>query len=175
MDATESASRVALANMMRIPACCCRKHVCRPPALNVQAFGIVLDSAKNDAAVGGKAAEIQADSSRIKILVLPTDEELSIAQQVGDSHAASTSCCCCRLQIQVHVHVIPSPADAGGCQRTPGGGIEQQCMQQLYLSLKCSGGRSCSMQNYGSGVGRLDIDSNPSSQTPNTVQWFSSS
>lgn len=42
-----------------------------------------MDDAKNEAAVGGKAAEIQADDSRIKILVIPTDEELSIAQQVG--------------------------------------------------------------------------------------------
>lgn len=79
---------------MRILACCCWKHVSSPATLLAQAFGIVLDNAKNDAAVGGKAAEIQADDSRIKILVLPTDEELSIAQQVGDSHAASSGCCC---------------------------------------------------------------------------------
>jgi Acetokinase family len=109
-------------------------HVSRPAALLAQAFGIVLDNAKNDAAIGGKAAEIQADNSRIKILVLPTDEELSIAQQVSDSHAARRSCCCW-LQRKSKC-VIHSPADAGGCQRTPGGGIEQQCMQQLCHLLK---------------------------------------
>ena len=31
--------------------------------------------------VGGKEGEIQSDSSQIKVLVIPTDEELSIAQQ----------------------------------------------------------------------------------------------
>ena len=58
----------------------------RVAAPSAQAFGIVVDDPKNDATVGGKAAEIQADNSRVKILVIPTDEELSIAQQVGRPH-----------------------------------------------------------------------------------------
>ncbi len=48
----------------------------------MQSFGIRIDDAKNEAATGGKTAEISAADSRIKILVIPTDEELSIAQQV---------------------------------------------------------------------------------------------
>ena len=86
LDATQPASSGAL--VLRTPSGMLplvnRKHLTRPSALSAQAFGIVLDDAKNDAAIGGKAAEIQADNSRIKILVLPTDEELSIAQQVGE-------------------------------------------------------------------------------------------
>jgi Acetokinase family len=65
--------------------------------MHAQAFGIVLDDAKNDAAVGGKATEIQADDSRVKILVVPTDEELSIAQQVGTSQSGCCNCMCCAI------------------------------------------------------------------------------
>jgi acetate kinase len=44
--------------------------------------GMALDAAKNAAAVGVRAAtEIQAAGSRVKVLVVPTDEELSIAEQ----------------------------------------------------------------------------------------------
>lgn len=55
----------------------------------LEAFGIEVDDAKNEAAIGGKSAEIQTEDSRVKILVIPTDEELSIAQQtleVVNSH-----------------------------------------------------------------------------------------
>lgn len=40
-----------------------------------------MDPAKNKAAVGGKEGEIQGDDAEVKVLVIPTDEELSIAQQ----------------------------------------------------------------------------------------------
>ena len=40
-----------------------------------------LDPAANKEMVGGRQGEISAPGSRIKILVVPTDEELSIAQQ----------------------------------------------------------------------------------------------
>lgn len=50
--------------------------------------GVKIDEAKNKAAVmGGKpgqTAEIQAADSKVKVLVIPTDEELSIAQQTLD-------------------------------------------------------------------------------------------
>ncbi|CAK0783791.1 hypothetical protein CVIRNUC_006991 [Coccomyxa viridis] len=47
----------------------------------LQAFGIDVDTQRNATTVGGKEGEIQSDSSQIKVLVIPTDEELSIAQQ----------------------------------------------------------------------------------------------
>ncbi len=43
-------------------------------------LGIVLDGRKNEAAAEG-IREIQADGSRVRILVIPTDEEREIAQQ----------------------------------------------------------------------------------------------
>ena len=86
MDATQSPHRVALATRVHSEWGFATDHLTEPSARSAQSFSIVLDDAKNDAAVGGKAAEIQADNSRIKILVLPTDEELSIAQQVGISN-----------------------------------------------------------------------------------------
>ena len=47
---------------------------------NVQAFGIDVDEDLNKACVGS-AGTISSQSSDIKVLVIPTDEELSIAQQ----------------------------------------------------------------------------------------------
>ena len=43
-------------------------------------LGIALDETRNSAARGG-IAEIQADTGRVKILVIPTNEELEIARQ----------------------------------------------------------------------------------------------
>ena len=43
-------------------------------------MGISVDEAKNKTAVG-VLGDISAPGSRIKVLVIPTDEELSIAQQ----------------------------------------------------------------------------------------------
>ena len=40
-----------------------------------------IDKAKNEATVGGVEGEIQRAPSKPKVLVIPTDEELSIAQQ----------------------------------------------------------------------------------------------
>lgn len=47
---------------------------------DLQAFGIQLDSAANDACVG-REGTISSANSAVKVLVIPTDEELSIAQQ----------------------------------------------------------------------------------------------
>ena len=50
-------------------------------ASSLQAFGIDINEERNRATVGGEMGEIQEGSSKIKVLVIPTDEELSIAQQ----------------------------------------------------------------------------------------------
>lgn len=47
----------------------------------LQAFGISLDEGKNKEFTGGKTGEIQSTDSDKKVLVIPTDEELSIALQ----------------------------------------------------------------------------------------------
>ena len=47
----------------------------------MQGFGIEVDEARNAAMVGGKAGEIQTAGSAVRVLVIPTDEELSIAKQ----------------------------------------------------------------------------------------------
>jgi len=47
----------------------------------LDALGIALDEEKNAAAVRGALVEIQAESSRVKVLVAPTNEELEIAVQ----------------------------------------------------------------------------------------------
>jgi acetate kinase len=49
--------------------------------LLLQKFGISVDPARNEATVRGKQGEIQSSESQVKVLVIPTDEELSIAQQ----------------------------------------------------------------------------------------------
>lgn len=36
---------------------------------------------QNKALVGGKSGEFQAQGSKVKLMIVPTDEELSIAQQ----------------------------------------------------------------------------------------------
>ena len=46
----------------------------------MQNFGVALDDDKNKQHIG-KAGEIQTPDSTVKVLVIPTDEELSIAQQ----------------------------------------------------------------------------------------------
>lgn len=54
-----------------------RLRVCE----NLEFFGIELDKTKNEQAVGGeKEMEISSSSSRIKIFVIPTDEELIVAK-----------------------------------------------------------------------------------------------
>ncbi len=46
------------------------------------ALGISLDPAKNVATVRGKSGQIHSDESRVEVFVIPTNEELEIAQQV---------------------------------------------------------------------------------------------
>lgn len=53
-----------------------REAVCR----DLQALGIEIDAEKNPHA-GKGVKEIQADASRVKILVIPTNEELEIARE----------------------------------------------------------------------------------------------
>ncbi|GLC39612.1 hypothetical protein PLESTB_001956700 [Pleodorina starrii] len=48
---------------------------------DMQGLGMELDPEANQAAVGGRQGDIGAPSSRVRLLVIPTDEELSIAQQ----------------------------------------------------------------------------------------------
>lgn len=44
-------------------------------------LGVVLDDGKNAAVVGGASGVISAPDSPIKVIVIPADEELSIAKQ----------------------------------------------------------------------------------------------
>ena len=67
--------------MMGRPSMAARVRRSRASFSALQAFGIDIDSQKNIDTIGGKVGEIQSVSSRIKVLVIPTDEELSIAQQ----------------------------------------------------------------------------------------------
>jgi len=43
-------------------------------------FGLMMDAGKNGAA-GSHPRAIHADGSRVKVLVVPTDEELEIARE----------------------------------------------------------------------------------------------
>ena len=56
-------------------------YVCQYGLPALQAFGICVDDAKNKQMVGGKRGPIQANSSDVKVFVIPTDEEVSIAEQ----------------------------------------------------------------------------------------------
>lgn len=49
----------------------------------LEGLGICLDPARNEQAVRGQISEIQAAGSAVKVLVIPTDEELEIAQQAA--------------------------------------------------------------------------------------------
>uniref|UniRef100_A0A7S0S850 Probable acetate kinase n=1 Tax=Chlamydomonas leiostraca TaxID=1034604 RepID=A0A7S0S850_9CHLO len=50
---------------------------------NLEAMGVEVDAAANTATVGGKAGDISTKASKVKVLVIPTDEELSIATQTA--------------------------------------------------------------------------------------------
>ncbi len=54
-----------------------RWHACH----GLENLGIVLDADKNNARTGGNIIEIQSAYSSAKVLVIPTNEELEIAQQ----------------------------------------------------------------------------------------------
>lgn len=53
-----------------------RRRVCD----GLEAFGIILDRAKNESASSGDSF-IQTDKSRVKILIIPTNEELVVARE----------------------------------------------------------------------------------------------
>ncbi|MBR2452975.1 MAG: acetate kinase [Clostridia bacterium] len=48
---------------------------------NLEAFGIEIDDEKNAKAIRGAQMEISTDSSKVKVLVVPTNEELMIAKE----------------------------------------------------------------------------------------------
>ncbi len=48
---------------------------------NLEAFGIKVDAEKNEKAIRGGQMDISADDSKVKILVVPTNEELMIAKE----------------------------------------------------------------------------------------------
>ena len=48
--------------------------------LVIQSFGIEVDEGMNEACIG-MAETISSQTSLVRVLVIPTDEELSIAQQ----------------------------------------------------------------------------------------------
>lgn len=52
-----------------------RKRICE----NMEAIGVKIDDKKNEAAFGGKEMDISTSDSKVKILVVPTNEEGSIA------------------------------------------------------------------------------------------------
>ena len=53
-----------------------RARVCR----DMDFFGIRIDDARNCAAVGGKEGDVAADDARLRVFVIPTNEELLIAR-----------------------------------------------------------------------------------------------
>lgn len=52
---------------------------------NMEAFGIVLDEAANARGNDGTIREISAKNSRVKVLVIPTNEELVIARETAQA------------------------------------------------------------------------------------------
>ena len=56
-------------------------HVRKRILQGMEEFGIVLDDARNAACVG-KEGEISADGSRVKVWVVPTNEEIVVAREV---------------------------------------------------------------------------------------------
>ena len=47
---------------------------------NLEGVGVILDDVKNNETTGGKEGDISAENSKIKVLVVPTNEEKAIAQ-----------------------------------------------------------------------------------------------
>ena len=48
---------------------------------NMENYGVLVDSTKNKTMLGGKEGDISPDGSKIKVLVIPTDEEGWIAEE----------------------------------------------------------------------------------------------
>lgn len=57
-----------------------REKICEA----LQCFGIILDKEKNNMAIGGKCSEISTSDSKIRVFVIPTNEELVIARETKD-------------------------------------------------------------------------------------------
>lgn len=57
-----------------------RQQVCE----NLEFFGVKLDKEKNNQKATGGIMEISADDSRVKVLVIPTNEELVIARETAE-------------------------------------------------------------------------------------------
>lgn len=55
-----------------------RKHICE----GLEFLGIKIDEQKNN--TRGKAVDISADDSRVRVLIIPTDEELTIARDTKE-------------------------------------------------------------------------------------------
>jgi acetate kinase len=53
-----------------------RSRICR----DLDFFGIAIDEDKNQAAVGGKEGDVGAEGARVRVFVIPTNEELLIAR-----------------------------------------------------------------------------------------------
>ena len=56
-----------------------RENICK----DMEWLGIVMDKAANDASERGEFADITAEGSRVKLLVIPTDEEMVIAMETA--------------------------------------------------------------------------------------------
>ncbi len=54
-----------------------RDRVCA----GLQPLGMILDAAANEAGTDGRIRDVSASDSAVKVLVVPTDEELEIAEQ----------------------------------------------------------------------------------------------
>jgi acetate kinase len=48
---------------------------------NLENFGIKIDAEKNNKAIRGAQMDISADDSKVRVLVIPTNEELMIAKE----------------------------------------------------------------------------------------------
>ncbi len=51
---------------------------------NLEAFGIKVDPEKNEKAIRGAQMDIAADDSKVRVLVIPTNEELMIAKETQE-------------------------------------------------------------------------------------------
>ena len=58
-------------------------HIRASVLADMQAFGIEIDAKKNEYKNDGAIHEISADTSKVKVLVIPTNEELVIARETA--------------------------------------------------------------------------------------------